>query len=856
MNEFATGVAMEIALKTALNIATGIRKRLAPFVSGSLIAAAAVALTLPLEAGAKPTSNPKPEPRFYCEGLQKSSTAKDLKKCIQEANEGKKILYVISGNDRIRLEDYCKKSNNAAGDICRNYLSEPYSRYREIATQKEAQESTAQSSHDKECRTNLGTEYTKWDGSKCVADPPSGISQTEFQRAYNAKENQCKSNKTPIRGESLQEISPNGSCKNVENYAQLVENEKQEKDKQTKLDQDKKTCEQKRGYEFTNNQCVLNAEFSYAKLACETKSTTHKWDDASLSCKEKTTLDYAVEREKASYRKLTDAEKKLKALEDRKKANEEYQRNQDLIEEARLAKLKTENPDEFSKNHENAAKLKVLQDQRKKEFKDEKAWYSLRKGKGFQETITDGQVELAKEKNAEIENAYNQGKPLEDDKSLWASATDDAQMKTAKNEVSAAGGTYSEDSKSADKLRMKKSYSEDMRIEQAENFKYGGHYGGLAYENTEKVNQAIAEGLKQAGNFNSGVLNLKGNKAQQDVQSGKTNTQEASANIVGDAADSMKSQAWTETVGALGQAFQYFRHQASKRQVKGLQRDTESEILAEQQANQNDTNKVAHLENEKKIVTANGNGEVKQQNEYMLKQGLTSLATGWQARQSFVAAQQLKETSKQMAAEGTNYYGLNLGNGVFTPGGIDPALVPPPSSDALVAPAALEETRGDQGGTLADARDGDDLKEKPVGGLPFASVPLNPGNAGGGGAGSAGGTSRAQDESGGGPAPVKDPKAGTYAASEGGGGAGKYASRGGGGSGDGDVKVDSAFADLLKKFLPGAEEPKTSSPLDLAAKSERSPASDQAAVIGRNKNIFDEIHKRYQKKNAEGAILF
>jgi hypothetical protein len=135
----------------------------------------------------------------------------------------------------------------------------------------------------------------------------------------------------------------------------------------------------------------------------------------------------------------------------------------------------------------------------------------------------------------------------------------------------------------------------------------------------------------------------------------------------------------------------------------------------------------------------------------------------------------------------------------------------------------------------------------------MAGMPQNPGGSGGGGAGSAGGTSRAQDESSGNPAQTRDPKAGTYAASEGG---GKYASRGASSSNGPGVKVDSAFADLLKKFLPGSDDKKDKPMLDPNANRDRSPASNQAAVIGRNKNIFDEIHKRYQKKNAEGAVIF
>jgi hypothetical protein len=98
-----------------------------------------------------------------------------------------------------------------------------------------------------------------------------------------------------------------------------------------------------------------------------------------------------------------------------------------------------------------------------------------------------------------------------------------------------------------------------------------------------------------------------------------------------------------------------------------------------------------------------------------------------------------------------------------------------------------------------------------------------------------------------GPAAVT--KAGSYAAVAGGGG---YKSRNAGGSGK--TGVDTGFADLLKKFLPGAETEKKKAPGELQF-GDRSPASSQTAVIGRNKNIFEEISKRYQKKSAEGSVF-
>jgi hypothetical protein len=71
------------------------------------------------------------------------------------------------------------------------------------------------------------------------------------------------------------------------------------------------------------------------------------------------------------------------------------------------------------------------------------------------------------------------------------------------------------------------------------------------------------------------------------------------------------------------------------------------------------------------------------------------------------------------------------------------------------------------------------------------------------------------------------------------------------------VGVDDSFANLLKKFLPGGEDEKAKAqdPAALAF-NDRAPASDQAAVMGRNKNIFDAIHSRYVKKLTEGAVVF
>lgn len=146
------------------------------------------------------------------------------------------------------------------------------------------------------------------------------------------------------------------------------------------------------------------------------------------------------------------------------------------------------------------------------------------------------------------------------------------------------------------------------------------------------------------------------------------------------------------------------------------------------------------------------------------------------------------------------------------------------------------------------------LGAPPAGGF----TPGLPGGAGGppsglAGSGATGNTSAAKDD--GATPPGAKPKAdavGSYSAGD---GSGSSFSRSQNGAGGG-VGMDTGFADLLKKLLPGEEGDKGKQNGAVAFNPDRTPASDQAAVIGRNKNIFEEIHKRYEKKNTEGAIVF
>ncbi len=133
---------------------------------------------------------------------------------------------------------------------------------------------------------------------------------------------------------------------------------------------------------------------------------------------------------------------------------------------------------------------------------------------------------------------------------------------------------------------------------------------------------------------------------------------------------------------------------------------------------------------------------------------------------------------------------------------------------------------------------------------PNVAVAAAPGSQGGGGAGLGGGNTSASkdDNKPAAEAAAKSQVGGQYAAGD---GAGVKYSHGGGGAAG--VGVSDGFADMLKKML-GGDDPKkdlVQNKIDLDG---RSPASDSAAVLGRDKDIFKAIHNRYQTKNSQGAI--
>jgi len=180
----------------------------------------------------------------------------------------------------------------------------------------------------------------------------------------------------------------------------------------------------------------------------------------------------------------------------------------------------------------------------------------------------------------------------------------------------------------------------------------------------------------------------------------------------------------------------------------------------------------------------------------------------------------------------------------------DPLAMPTPDTGSLVATTTPD---ADLNGGNQEINPGA-LNPDAGGPAPAAFVAATPAaDAGMGGAGAPGsvsGTSAAKDDAAKADAMAGKPQAGGNYGND---GSGSKFSRSAPSAG---VGVDPNFADMLKKFLPGGDDDKKSDLAKNLSLGDRSPASDQAAVMGRNQNIFDEIHKRYQKKNTEGAVVF
>jgi|GEM_PF-3073867 len=409
-----------------------------------------------------------------------------------------------------------------------------------------------------------------------------------------------------------------------------------------------------------------------------------------------------------------------------------------------------------------------------------------------------------------------------------------------KNKNSASGGTGSDD------------------ITQKHEGKYGGNYGGWSTETTQVVNQGsnmLLNGLQTSSANQVALTGQTQNTQLQQRQMAGTATYQDSYNAQAaslEATAKQNSNMALYTAGvAVIQGSMGVLHQASVKTVNAKAGYAYGRIKA-QKTTATGSNAI-NLAQQYINTSNNQAGEVKAQQQAAVQQAaLVALDTVRIANYAN-QAKQARELAANLKAQGAAATGPQ-----FTIGNNNPMANPTPDQAALTTPGAVvasDDTTSPDLPTSGDAFN-PDLPAGPMAGQSPSQggmgAPATPQGDSGSGLASAGGTSAANDEKKADTAALSKNAEGTYSPSD---DAGSKFSRAGGMGGGSGVGVDNSFADLLKKFLPGGDDEKKGQD-NLSFGSDRSPASDQAAVLGRNQNIFEAIHKRYEKKQAEGAIIF
>lgn len=421
---------------------------------------------------------------------------------------------------------------------------------------------------------------------------------------------------------------------------------------------------------------------------------------------------------------------------------------------------------------------------------------------------------------------------------------------------------------------------EDIKV-QKEDRAYGGLFGGSAVDTTVTINQTSdkvskvsetgsANRVQMAGEDRAAALRLNGT-TKVNVDSVNQAVQDSTK----DAKAALRTSGMIDM--ALGM-FQAFRGEEHVRSIKKVDETAETANKDVQTIHAEEMRRAEELENRAKTETAssqtliqeattirnnanenrdstlgivqnNQNEENDKQSNAAMIQGMEAGARIMGAAEKFRQAAALQAVQAQMGGN-SKQFGFGMNNGIQQTGGQDPTLVPQAQQAAVEQEAEKKAQELDQRPPL-NLGDNNLAQDGPPAAA-FIPTDVRPeGAGGGGGMGAAGGTSADKSAmEAGNQGPAAKTSAGTYAAVAGGGYKAKNSGSGG------KAGVDSGFADLLKKFLPGAEKEQAKNGPGELQFGDRSPASSQAAVIGRNKNIFEEIHKRYQKKSAEGAIMF
>ncbi len=410
-----------------------------------------------------------------------------------------------------------------------------------------------------------------------------------------------------------------------------------------------------------------------------------------------------------------------------------------------------------------------------------------------------------------------------------------------------------------------------------ENSNYGGKYGGASKVVTETLNSVVAQGTQMADAHVAQKVTRVSDQTLVEVQKlgseAKTDDINAAKKKVFDqAAKEAKTVAGVTFGGAALQGMRAIQHFASVKKVQAAKMFANHEVsvlkakvLAECKPGdpnadvENCKKMAADIEKKEKNIKLNSAGEMRAQSETALKTLIEAGQTSLKAKQMLMAAGQFSAEGARTTATPTNNPDLVWGGGPdYQPSEGGPAMGDPDAPSAIEDVTEQASTAGDAFGTPNyDGGNEFGPTDSFAPGAFVAGDANGPGGSGpgAGGLGAAGGTSAAKDDSqkeNAGPGAKKE-SGGVYARGEGAGGP----RRGGGSGGGGGVGMDMNFADLLAKLLPNSDEAKKE---ELAAADEgaadRMPASDGAAVLGRNANIFEAIHKRYIKKSNESAIVF
>lgn len=420
-----------------------------------------------------------------------------------------------------------------------------------------------------------------------------------------------------------------------------------------------------------------------------------------------------------------------------------------------------------------------------------------------------------------------------------------AKAREQKQEQRAAIKSEKQNIRKLNKLAIQESQIDDIMLEA--HGAYGGRYGGERVEKTQTVN-AVVETAAQLANqvSESQLINRNGQVQSNLVGRGSSATQvdavKSQIEMMNNGKKNANRMATLTAMGAAVQGLRVQQHLSSGRKVDATAAAAQNRLAG------HDPAEVAQIQD---TIARNQAGEKAAQKELAFSQAA-------QVSRTMLQAGKLRTDARTMAAQAKMLEGQarQMGNNgfVFNPNPLNPQNPNDPSLSPGQDPGGLqpgEELPGDQ---MAGLEPFDpNLND---GGLPgpapgeFRPKEGNDQGLGMGGPGlAAGGTTAAQEGQGeGGEAPGKSQVGGSYASGDEGGGS--RFGRGGSGGGIGD-----SLANFFEKFLPEKEQVDEGGklPEELA---ERNLASDGPAVLGKNKNIFEEISKKYQKKSSEGAVAF